>query len=58
MADVHIKGPNIQGSYNVFVFRGSGVAGMSLSLTEIAELHKQLGALLNGKVKDQPRVGA
>lgn len=50
----HVLGPTGSGTYNVIVDDAiSGFHALSLSLPAIAELHKQLGALLNGKVKDQ-----
>ena len=58
--EIIVRGPNVRGTYNIVAVEGTGVAGMSLSLEGCIELRRQLDALLEGKVKDQPieRVGA
>lgn len=48
--DLTIRGPNIAGTYNIFLMGNGGARGMSITLEEAVELARQLEALLEGKV--------
>lgn len=55
-SEVIVRGPNTAETYNLIILTNGGVQGMSIGLEEAAELARQLVALLDREVKDQPAV--